>query len=162
MGPELRVLAFLLIVVASVRADMVRSCLPRSLPPALAAESPTTLDRVFAAESQESVSGNSRPYWVGRSVVWRAPRHPRRAPPNSLPRCVLPSAAKRRSNALPRSSDGQPSAKSRLRVVLASPTSSSLRSWHSRSTGSFLTLLEVLRRARISGIKGVRIYGTDR
>ncbi len=30
-----------------------------------------------------------------------------------------------------------------------------------RSIGSFLTLLVLLRRARISGIKGVRISGTD-
>src|SRR6266704_1493950 len=55
-----------------------------------------------------------------------------------LPRCVLPSAAKHCSNALPPSSDDQPSAKSRLRVALASLTSSSLRSRHGRSTGSFL------------------------
>src|SRR2546425_6584261 len=112
--------------------------------------------------SRSPVSGNSRPCWACRSVVCRAPPHHRHAPRDSLPRCVLPSAAKHRSNALPRSSHDQPSVESRLRVVLAYPTSSSLRSRHCRSTGSFLTLLEVLRRARISGMKGVRIYGTDR
>src|SRR5258708_4939843 len=119
------------------------------------------LDPAFPAESRPLFSEMPPPRWPSRSVVCRAPPHHRHAPLDSLPQCVLPSAAKHRSNALPRPSDDLPSAKSRLRVVLASPTSSSLRSRHSRSTGSVLTLLEVLRRARISGIKGVRIYGTD-
>jgi hypothetical protein len=94
-------------------------------------------------------------------VVSFAPPHHRHAPRDSLLRCVLPSAAKPCSSALPQSSDDQPSAKSRLRVVLTCPASSSLHSRHSRSTGNFLTFPEVLRRARISGMKGVRIYGTD-
>jgi hypothetical protein len=86
----------------------------------------------------------------------------RECPPPSLQFLAIFISAWAPSNALPRSSDDQRSAKSRLRVVLTSLTSSSLRSRHGRSTGSFLPLLEVLKRARISGIKGVRIYGTDK
>jgi beta-lactamase regulating signal transducer with metallopeptidase domain len=107
-----------------------------------------TSDRRPAASSSE------------QSAKANAPSHHPHAPQDSPPRCVVPSAAKPRSSARPQSSHDRPSAKSRLRVVLASPTSSSLRSRHSRSTGSFLILLVVLRRARISGIRRVRISGT--
>jgi len=68
---------------------------------------------------------------------------------SSAMRCTERSET--RSSTLPQSWHDRPSASYRLRVVLAFPTSS-VRSRHSRSLESFLTLLVVLKRARISGI----------
>jgi len=96
-----------------------QSCLPRSLPPALAAESPTTLDRVCAAESPGLVSGNSPPCWADQPVVGRVPPHHRHASPVPLARCASPSIGTLLSAAPPPSYCGPPSIESPLRDALS-------------------------------------------
>src|SRR5215470_400992 len=141
----------------------VLSSLPDSRPPALAEEFLMKAGPAFLPGSLRRVSGNSRRGSACQSPASRAPRHHRRVLPEFLPQSASPNKGKLRPNEPLRSWHDRPLARSLLRDALTFLTSSSPRptGLSTRGTGRVLSLPAIAGWLRISGMKRVRIFGTD-
>src|SRR5271167_891820 len=105
----------------------VHSCLPGSRLPASGEVFPAKPNREPASGSLRSFSENPQLYWVGRFAAASVPPHHQPEPPPLRRRSASPNIGTLPPIAPLRSSYDQPSTRSQLRVVLAFPTSSSLR-----------------------------------